>query len=75
MAVIAARVLKINKASTVGFTDVDLIADYAMESVGALVELGVLSGFEDGSFKPQEPCLRAQAAKVICRLLEVSVNN
>ena len=50
--------------------DSDKIASYALESVEKLVGAGIISGFEDGSFRPAENLTRAQAAKLICVLLE-----
>ncbi len=47
-----------------------LISDYAKESVAKLYGSGVISGFEDGSFRPAETLTRAQAAKLIFSLLQ-----
>lgn len=49
--------------------DADKIAPYAVESVEKLVSAGIISGFEDGTFRPAEKLTRAQAAKLICGLL------
>ncbi len=40
---------------------------YTNEAVTVLSGLGILDGFEDGTFKPEESITRAQMAKVICR--------
>lgn len=50
-------------------TDNNIIASYAQESVSRLAGAGVISGFEDGSFRPSEALTRAQAAKLIYGLL------
>lgn len=50
------------------FSDGGEIYDYALESVGYLKNLGILNGFEDGSFKPKESLKRAEAAKIISML-------
>ncbi len=55
---------------TKSFTDSEKISDYARNSVIMLAEYGILNGFDDGSFKPQETLNRAQAAVVIYNLLE-----
>ena len=34
-----------------------------------LVEKGIFSGYEDGSFRPKDGVTRAQMAKVICVML------
>ncbi len=51
------------------FADKAEIADYAVEAVGALSGLKILNGFEDGSFKPNASCTRAQAAVIIYNYL------
>jgi len=39
------------------------------EAVGILSNLNILTGFEDGTFKPDETVTRAQMAAIICRTL------
>lgn len=51
------------------FTDIKDIASYAYEAVGKMKHEGFISGFEDGSFKPEESATRAQAAKIIFDIL------
>ena len=52
------------------FTDADKItADYST-AVAYMSEKGVIGGFPDGSFKPADTLTRAQAAKIICTVLE-----
>ena len=51
------------------FADKAEIADYAVAAVGALSGLKILNGFEDGSFKPNASCTRAQAAVIIYNYL------
>ena len=46
------------------------VSDYAKESVARLFGAGVITGFEDGSFRPTETLTRAQAAKLIYSLLQ-----
>lgn len=50
------------------FTDQDAIQND--NQVQMLVDLGLIGGFEDGSFRPQNPITRAQAAKLIAMLCE-----
>lgn len=47
------------------FTDSADIDDYAKDSVAVLAEMKILSGFEDGSFRPQDCLTRAEAAKIL----------
>lgn len=50
-------------------TDKELVTDYAKEHVFRLMGAGVISGFEDGSFRPYDALTRAQAAKLIYGLI------
>ena len=52
------------------FADTGDISDYAAEAVSALESAGIIKGFEDGSFKPNEGITRAQAAVIISRLID-----
>lgn len=53
-----------NNGASVSFTDADNISDYALESVTALCNAGIIDGMGDGSFAPTGSLTRAQAAKV-----------
>jgi len=46
------------------------ISDYALPAVKALISNGIVSGYEDGSIKPQNKISRAEASKLICNVLE-----
>lgn len=54
------------------YNDADSISDYALEYVKAMTSCGVVSGMGDGSFAPKAVTNRAQAAKVIYQLLELT---
>lgn len=56
---------KAGEGAALSFTDADQIADYAQEYVLALVDMGVLKGYEDGTFLPTANATRAEAAKII----------
>ena len=51
------------------FADAADIAEYAKEAVSYMQTRGIVSGMEDGSFKPNEYASRAQAAQMIYKLL------
>lgn len=51
------------------FSDNADISDYAKSAVGYFCEKGIISGFPDKTFRPKEPCTRAQAAKVMADVL------
>jgi hypothetical protein len=47
------------------FADDNGISDYAKTAVYKMKKLGILNGYTDGSFKPQNGATRAEAAVVI----------
>lgn len=53
------------------FEDMESVADYAKDSIVKMVQAGVMSGFEDGTVRPQSFATRAQAAKIIYSLLQL----
>ena len=53
------------------FADSDDISEYAREAVAYLNDCGIINGFEDGTFMPKNNCTRAQAAKIICTLINL----
>jgi rhamnogalacturonan endolyase len=50
------------------FTDAASISAWATSDVDAAVALGIVTGFEDNSFKPAEGATRGQAATMLSRL-------
>ncbi len=44
------------------------------EAVSSLAQAGVVNGYEDGTFRPDEPVLRAQFAKMVVNLLGLPVS-
>lgn len=50
------------------FTDADEISDWALSAVNQLAALGVITGYEDGSFRPSQVITRAEAAVIIDRV-------
>lgn len=50
------------------FTDADSIADYAQEAVEFCREAGLLTGYEDGSFRPLGTATRAEIAAIVERI-------
>ena len=50
------------------FTDAASIADYAKEAVEFCRDAGLLTGYEDGSFRPLGTATRAEIAAVIERI-------
>lgn len=58
--------LPVGAASADGFTDSAEITH--VEAVRMLTDLGLISGYSDGSFRPEVPVTRAQIAKLIALL-------
>lgn len=50
------------------YTDVEE-GTYVSEAVTVLSNLGILDGYEDGSFKPEATVTRAEMAKIVCETL------
>lgn len=72
MAVMIARALELEELPDAGvpvFTDSGEVSSWAIDSVNSLTEMGILSGFPDGSFRPQDSLTRAEAVKIIHEVL------
>ena len=63
-----AMILSFGAISTFAYSDVEASTTTG-EAVGILSNLGILSGFEDGTFRPDETVTRAQMASIIVRTL------
>lgn len=62
----------IMSASALAFTDVGPSTTYA-EAIADLSSRGIVSGFADGTFRPDESLKRMQFAKMIVKALELEV--
>jgi len=58
------------ESNVVGFSDVGEISSYAKEAVNYLNGLGIISGYEDGSFRPNNFITRAEAAQLFYGVLK-----
>jgi hypothetical protein len=56
-------------ANAASFSDVNPNDSHAA-NINALVELGYIKGFSDGTFKPYQSITRGQVAKIFARILE-----
>ena len=52
------------------FEDAELVRDYAKEAVFAMAGAGIINGFEDNTFRPEESATRAQAAKILYTVIK-----
>lgn len=64
-----ASVFGVIEKGTPRFTDVS--GHWAEKHIEKLVDYGIVNGFEDGTFRPDEPITRAQAAVMISNALSV----
>lgn len=70
MAAILYRLLtNTDDVDTKTFNDDEQISSYAKEAVGKMSALGLINGYEDGTFNPNAEATRAMAAKVIHDML------
>lgn len=60
--------------STLSFADEAKIGAWAKEAVVQAVEAGIVSGYEDGSFRPNERITRAEMTAMIARALKLTLN-
>jgi hypothetical protein len=77
LAVILARYANLAKMTLVtkkeeypGFADETELADYAKDAAETLFKAGVISGYPDGSFKPQGKATRAEVAAMLQGFVE-----
>ncbi|MGC5772508.1 polysaccharide lyase family 8 super-sandwich domain-containing protein [Paenibacillus pabuli] len=68
-----AKALKLEGASSVAaFTDEAKIDGWAKQEIANAVEAGIVSGYADGSFRPNARITRAEMAAMIARALKLS---
>ena len=72
LAMLLAMILPLSALPLAGaaFKDGGFIAEEYQKAVEAMSAQGIINGFEDGSFGPKKTLTRAQAAKIICVMLE-----
>ena len=68
--VLAVRTLGLRERGGSSFTDT--AGSWAEGSINAAARQGIISGYEDGSFRPENGITRAEAAKILNELLERS---
>ncbi|GIP30809.1 Ig-like domain-containing protein [Paenibacillus sp. J2TS4] len=62
------------EGSTLTFTDQDQIGIWAKQTVAKAVKAGIVSGYGDGSFRPNAQITRAEMAVMIARALKLPLN-
>lgn len=53
-----------------GYPDGSLLSNWAREAMAVLVDKGYITGHDDGNLSPRETLTRAEAAKIIVKILE-----
>ena len=53
--------------SDINFIDADRISDYALKDIKTCINLGIISGYEDGSFRAQNPVSKMEFINLIYR--------
>ncbi len=66
---IAGEKQKSNASTVERFKDASTIGGWAKEAVARAVDNGIINGYPDGSFAPQQTCTRAEAAVMVKRML------
>ena len=75
MAAFLSRVERLDDDSiNLSFTDTDDISDWALNSVRGCVKNGIIDGYSDGSFRPQNWITTAEAVKMVVETIERTKN-
>lgn len=53
-----------------GFSDANLIREDAKGYIGALISQGIVEGYENGNFQPNNPITRGETSKIIDTLIK-----
>ena len=48
----------------------DINSHWASESIEKMTQNGLLNGYPDGTFKPDEPINRAETAEILCKIIQ-----
>ncbi|MBR3934744.1 MAG: S-layer homology domain-containing protein [Clostridia bacterium] len=56
---------KLEISDNITFGDKDDVADYAKNAIATLCSAGIINGYEDGTFKPQNSITRAEIARLM----------
>lgn len=73
-ATLAASAIVPVASANVAFADVSS-NDTHYEAINSLVERGIVKGFEDGTYRPNDNITRGQAAKIIAGILGLNTEN
>lgn len=57
---------------TLEFSDADIIADWAMDSVDLMRQKALITGYTDGTFRPKKNMTRAEGTTVLVRFVQAA---
>ena len=57
------------KAGGFGFNDTDGLSETSLAELKKVFDKGIITGYEDGSFKPDNTITRAEFAAMVCRMM------
>ena len=63
------KLLGLSSTAASKFSDASSIGSWALPFVNAVAEAGIINGYPDGTFKPNNPISRAEVAHVICNII------
>ncbi|MGI2297024.1 S-layer homology domain-containing protein [Paenibacillus sp. GXUN7292] len=61
-----------NQEGKLAFTDKQKIGDWAIPAIARAVDAGIINGYADGSFRPNEAITRAEMAAILSRALQLT---
>jgi hypothetical protein len=72
MSVMVCKILQLPQdKNTLDFQDISDILEEGKGYIGTLVKVGIISGFEDNTFRPKDHLTRAQSAAIMSRILHI----
>jgi len=74
VAVVCYKAWNLAPEGTLNFVDSNDIGTWAQQQVATLVAKNIISGYEDGTFKPGNNITRAEVAKIVACLIEMQDN-
>ena len=70
-AIITDSVINVYDVAEGSFTDIDEVSTYAVQPAKLCAGLGIITGYSDGSFRPNNPITRAEVAQILYNTLKI----
>jgi len=74
VAVVCYKAWNLTPEGQLYFADSNSIGTWAQQQVATLVARNIISGYEDGTFRPSDAITRAEVAKIVSRLIQMQDN-